>query len=167
MKTPEERVSLARAEDEAERKAIEDIRKHGVHLLHVFDSEGKEPEFSYTVGLWHTHNHPEIIIIGLKQSLRHLLLNNLNFAVGQGRVFSDGLSANDVLDGYTCYFQAVPKDLYHRYLGWGRWFYGGDEFSTVQMIWPSVDGIFPWDTNASEFLRWTQPVLTKKPLIVS
>src|SRR5882757_3942720 len=117
MNTPEERISLARAKDEGEQKAIEDIRIHGVHILHVFDAEGKDPEFSYTVGLWHTHHHPEIIIVGLKESLRHTLLNNLNYEIGQGKVFTGGLTATDVLDGYTCYFQELPRNLYREYLG--------------------------------------------------
>ena len=67
---PEDRISLDRAEDKHELKAIEDIRKHGVHILHVFDDEGKKPDFSYTVGLWHTHGHPEVLISGLKEGLR-------------------------------------------------------------------------------------------------
>jgi hypothetical protein len=167
MNTPEQRIDPTRANDEQERKAIEDIRKRGVHLLHVFDSEGNDPEFSYTVGLWHTHHHPEVIIVGLKEDLRHILLNNLNHEIGKGRVFTDGLSATDVLDGYTCYFQELPKDLYREYLGWDRWFYGGDEFEAVQMLWPNIHGVYPWDKNASENLQWQQTVLTKKPLIVS
>jgi len=165
--TPEERVSLTRPDDDGERRAIDDIRKYGVHILHIFDGEGKDPSFSYTVGLWHTHHHPEIIIIGLKEDLRHTLLNNLNYHIGHGRMFTDGLSAKDVLDGYTCYFQEFTEEHFRDYLGWDRWFYEGNNFKAVQMLWPSVHGIYPWDDQASEELKWTQPILTKKPLIIS
>lgn len=163
----EDRVSLTRSKNESERKAIADIREHGVHILHVFDPEGKGPEFSYTSGLWHTHQHPEVLIIGLKKDLRHRLLNNLNFEIGQGKQFTDGLSSTDVLEGYTCYFQEIPKERFRGYLGWDRWFYEGDNFSAVQMLWPNVHGVYPWDEMASETLRQVQPVLTKIPLRVS
>jgi len=87
---PEKRIALDRAEDKHELKAIEDIRNHGVHILHVFDEKGEAPEFSYTVGLWHTYGHPEILISGLKESLRQSLLNHLNRLIAKGREFKDG-----------------------------------------------------------------------------
>jgi hypothetical protein len=164
---PEARVSLDRAEDKHERKAIEDIREHGVHVMHIFDDKGERPDFSYTVGLWHTHGQPEVFISGLKQSIRHTLLNNVNFRMGKGEQFANGQSYIDLIDGYRCYFQQFPTEQYRAYLGWDRWFYGGDNFEAVQMLWPSVDHIYPWEDGASEFLKNAQEVLTKIPLRVS
>ncbi len=164
---PENRVSLNRAEDKHERKAIEDIREHGVHILHVFDDKSIYPDFSYTVGLWHTHGHPEVLISGLKESLRHSLLNHLNRQIGQGRQYRDGRSYTDVIDKYRCYFQEFPKEQYQAHLGWDRWFYEGDNFEAVQMLWPSVDHIFPWDEQADEFLRNAQQIFTQIPPRIS
>jgi hypothetical protein len=164
---PEDRANFDRAQDEGERKAIEDVRKYGVHILDVFDDEGAKPDFSYTVGLWHTHGHPEILISGLKESLRQRLLNNLNHMIGNGRQFRDGQSYTDVIDNYRCYFQEFPKQLYREYLGWDRWFYDGDDFEAVQMLWPSVDHIFPWDELASESLRNAQEIFTRIPTRIS
>jgi len=164
---PEDRIRLDRARDESEGKAIEDVRKFGVHILHVFDDEGKKPDFSYTVGLWHTHGHPEVLISGLKQSLRHTLLNNLNKLIAEGRSFRDAASYTDLLEGYRCYFQNLPKEHYRAYLGWDIWFYGGPEFEAVQMLWPSVHHIYPWDRQADEFLRKSQEILTSIPARVS
>jgi hypothetical protein len=158
---PEDRVNLARPKSESDRKMIADVREHGVHVVHVFDPEGKDPEFSYTLGLWHTYRHPEVLIFGLKRELRHTLLNNLKFAISNGRSFTDGLSANDALAGYICYFQELSKEYLHKYLGRDCWFYDGDDFSAVQMLWPTVDGVYPWDEGASEYLQQLQPVLTK------
>jgi hypothetical protein len=164
---PEERVSLDRAQDEHERKAIDDIRKYGVHILHVFDDKGVAPEFSYTVGLWHTHGHPEILISGLKESLRHRLLNNLNHRIGEGLEYKDGQSYTDVIENYRCYFQEIPRDRYRAYLGWDIWFYGSNEFEAVQMLWPSVDHVYPWDGEADEFLKNAQEILTRIPARIS
>src|ERR1035441_10160050 len=164
---PEARVSLNRPEDEHERKAIEDVRQHGVHILHVFDDKGVAPEFSYTVGLWHAHGHPEILISGLKESLRHSLLNHLNRMIAEGREFKDGQSYTDVIDNYRCYFQEIPKIKYQDYLGWDMWFYDGDEFDAVQMLWPSVDHIYSWEDKVDDFLRNAQEILTNLPARVS
>jgi hypothetical protein len=164
---PEIRVSLARADDEHERKAIEDIRRSGVHILHVFDNEGLSPEFSYTVGLWHTHGHPEILISGLKESLRHRILNNLEYGIRHGREYKDGQSYTDVIDHYRCYFQQIPKGHYRDYLGWDLWFYDDDEFDAVQMLWPSVDHVYSWEGRASDSLKNAQEILTKVPLLLS
>jgi hypothetical protein len=164
---PEDRVALDRADDEYELKAIEDIREYGVHILHVFDDEGKKPDFSYTVGLWHTHGHPEILISGLKEGLRHSLLNHLNRMITEGREFKNGQSYTDVIDNYRCYFQGLRKDQYKEHLGWDLWFYGGDDFDAVQMLWPSVDHIYPWDEQADEYLRNAQEILTPIPTRVA
>jgi len=160
---PEDRVRLDRAEDKGERKAIEDVREFGVHILNVFDPDGEKPNFSYAVGLWHTHGHPEILISGLKPDLRHTLLNNLNKMIEAGRSFRDGESCTDLLDGYRCYSQKFPKKHYREYLGWDKWFYGGDEFEAVQMLWPSTEHVYPWDSQASESLKNAQEILTDIP----
>jgi hypothetical protein len=41
---PEDRVSLTREEDGSERKAIMGNRELGVHVKHVFDDKGQDPE---------------------------------------------------------------------------------------------------------------------------
>jgi len=72
-----------------------------------------------------------------------------------------------VIDDYRCYFQEFPKQQYRAYLGWNVWFYGGDEFEAVQMLWPSVDNIYPWDEGASENLKGAQEILTRIPARIS
>lgn len=165
--TPEQRIDLTRADDEPERRAIEDVTKFGIHILQVFNEDLSTPCFSYTVGLWHTHRHPEVILFGLKDDLCRSVLNDLNREIGKGRSFAAGSSAEQVLEGFRVYFETVPSEQYREYLGWNRWFYGGDEFEAVQMIWPNTLGVFPWQKEASPYLRWIEPILTNIPLLVS
>src|SRR5260370_23050079 len=98
--TPEQRVSLSRAEDEHEKKAIEDIRAYGIHWLDVFDRDQTDRSFCYSVGLWHTHNHPEVIIFGLKSSLGGSVLNGINNDIAKAKSFQAVSSSIDVLDGF-------------------------------------------------------------------
>jgi hypothetical protein len=69
--------------------------------------------------------------------------------------------------GNRCYFQEIPKIKYQDYLGWDMWFYDGDEFDAVQMLWPSVDHIYSWEDKVDDFLRNAQEILTNLPARVS
>ena len=81
--------------------------------------------------------------------------------VREGRVFQADSESNDVLKGYACAFRTVDKTHYHEYLGYARWFYGGDDFPVLQLVWPDKNGRFPWDADFADSLRWSQPVLEK------
>jgi hypothetical protein len=165
--TPQERVSLSRAENQPEKKALEDIRSRGIHWLSVFDPNDADRGFCYSVGLWHTHNHPEVIIFGLNSELSGRVLNEINSDIRDGKSFQAGLSSMDCLDGFRCYFETFPKEQYRNHLGWAKWFYGGDDFPTVQMLWPTKLGVYPWEANASEQFKKMQPVFSNIPLRVS
>ena len=68
---------LPTPEDKHEEKAIADIEKHGVHVLNVFDPDGNDPKFNYSVGLWHSYEHPEILIFGLDAEISTQLINDI------------------------------------------------------------------------------------------
>jgi hypothetical protein len=164
--TAEERVSLERAKVGTEKKMLDDIRAFGLHWLSIFDPENSERVFCYSVGLWHTHNHPEVIIFGLDRTLSGQILNGINRDISDGKSFEAGLSSMDCLEGFRCYFETFPKEQYRDHLGMARWFYGGDHFPAVQMLWPTTSGIFPWQANASEPFKKMQPVFSNLPLSV-
>lgn len=54
----------------------ENIKKHGWQYQFVFDA-GKNPDFSYTIGLEESFSHPEIMIFGLKRDQMHSVLSDL------------------------------------------------------------------------------------------
>jgi hypothetical protein len=54
-------------------KLLNDIEKYGLQVMHVFGDE-LGPGFSYSIGLFESYNHPEVIIIGLRQDLMHQLI---------------------------------------------------------------------------------------------
>ncbi|HEY2534440.1 MAG TPA: DUF4262 domain-containing protein [Xanthobacteraceae bacterium] len=41
-----------------------------------------------------------------------------------------------------------------------RWFYGGDDFLCLQLVFPDTSGHFPWSSGSSEGFRTAQPDLT-------
>jgi hypothetical protein len=131
-----------------------------------FDMERSDRGFCYSVGLWHSYGHPEVIIFGLKSALCGHVLNGINKSVANGDSFQPGSSSMDMLEGFRCYFEAFPKEQYRNHLGWARWFYDGEDFPAVQMLWPTTSGVYPWQKNAGEDFRELQPVFSKIPSIV-
>lgn len=150
------------AKDEVERKALANIKKYGLHILHVFGDE-EHSHFSYTVGLFENYLHPEIIIIGLKYELSQVLLNNMAFDIKNGKNFTAGEFHEGVLDDFLCYFEEVPKNEYREYVGWANWFYEGNNFPLVQCVYPTVSGKFPWEKDFPEDARFFCQLLVEPP----
>lgn len=156
------RISMREAKDEHEQKAIDDINTHGLHVVAVAeDDEG--PGFAYSIGLFENYAHPEIIIVGLKTDLAHLLLNNMAFDIKEGKTMTAGEFHEGVLDDFLCYFGEVPQKHFRDYVGWARWFYEGDNFPLLQCVYPTVTGIYPWEKSFPEDTRWLCPLLTDPP----
>lgn len=148
------------AKDEAERKTLSDIKNHGLHIVHVFEDE-ENPRFSYTIGLHENYLHPEIIIIGLKHELSHILLNNMAYDIKNGKNFTVGEFHEGVIDDFLCYFGEVPKSEYKELVGWAIWFYDGYDFPLVQCVYPTVGGKFVWDKDFPEDVRFSCKILVE------
>lgn len=143
----------------AEKKLINDIKEYGWHVLNVFDKNGTEPEFAYSIGLYKTFQHPEIIIIGLRQELAHILINNIGEKIRAGGKYQPGLFYSDILDDYECFMLNVSKESYSEYVGYGIWYYDGDQFPLLQCIYPTLEGAYPWEKEWPEEIRTLQPML--------
>jgi hypothetical protein len=150
------------ASDEPEQKCLDDIRKYGHHVVLVGDSD-EGPGFAYSIGLFETYAHSEIILIGLKFELAHVLINNMAFDIKNGRKYKNGEFHEDVLDGYRCYFGDVPVSKYPDYVGWDLWYYDGPNFPLIQCVYPTVSGQYPWDDDFPAETRWHCPLLSNAP----
>lgn len=150
------------AKDKFEKKCLDDIRNTGVHIMHVFEDD-KGPAFSYSIGLFETYAHPEIIFIGLKHELAHVLVNNMAFDIKEGRTFTSGEYHEGILDDFLCYVGDVKKQFYRSYVGWDIWYYQGDDFPLVQVVFPTVSGKFVWEKDFPEDARWYCEMITDPP----
>lgn len=155
-------MSISRANDAAEQKALDDIREYGLHIMSVFEDEDG-PGFAYSIGLQENYAHPEIIIIGLKIDLAHNLLNNMAFDIGEGKTFTASAFHEGILDDFLCYFGEVHQKHFKNYVGWNRWFYEGDNFRLLQCVYPTVHGIYPWEPDFPEDTKWLCPMLVDPP----
>ncbi len=144
-----------------ERKILADVEEHGLHIVHVpEDDEG--PGFSFTIGLWHSFEQPEVIVFGLPSETAHELLNAIADDASDGKRFLADSKHDGLLVDYPVRFLEVPKGAYGEYLGFARWAYLGDEFPCVQFVWPDKQGRWPWDAGTRDGFRESQPVLAKQ-----
>jgi len=156
MTTHEERRA---ANDE---RVAGDIEKYGCHVISVFDPEEKTPPFSYSVGIQASTGAPEAIVVGVRSSLGHSMVNEYNDQVRRGVQFKRGVPYEGFLEGFAIYVEPAKPNLLAEYtLGCDR-YYKDKPFSVVQLIYPSTDGVWPWQSAATEWLLVNQPMLGRK-----
>lgn len=141
--------------DEHERKFVAQIREHGWFSTSVFgDEEG--PGFTYTTGYWVSIGMPEVILFALDSKIAHDLLWGVYRDAKGGRQFPTGVRVPDIFSNNDTFLFPVGKQHYPEHLGWSRWFYGGDEFPCLQLVWPDKVGLFPWQDGFEERFKGLQ-----------
>ncbi len=145
--------------DEHERSFVDNVRKHGWMCMSIAaDAEG--PRFAYTTGFWLNLNFPEIITFSLGGGSAHDTLWHVFREIKCGRRFKIREPAADVFVNLNAFLLPVPTRQFEQYLGWSRWFYGGDAFQCVQLVWPDRNGNFPWQAGFVDDTGIAQPDLT-------
>ena len=146
--------------DVIERKLRADIQQYGWHVLNVLPDDSHPPH-SYSVGLFATFDHPEIVVVGLPGDTAHHLINNLAEEIKEGETFEAGARYGHVLEGYDVTFVRVAPEYYREYFGRALDYYGSISFSMLQMVWPDRKRFFPWDPSCAQDIRDLQPVLAR------
>ena len=135
------------------------IRDHGCSVICVAECFGPGmPAFAYSVGLGHTAGAPEVCLTGVHHSVAHPVLNIYRRRVLEGEQFLPGVGYPDFLEGYDVrFFPVKPSQL--RWLGQARWLYQQTPFTAVQLVYPSPEGLWPWDRNYPASMRNRQRLL--------
>jgi hypothetical protein len=138
-------------DDDQDRKLLSDVAEHGWHIPHIFADESG-PCFSFSVGFYLKFGHPEILVMGLSQSVAHKFINLVGGYIRSGRVFRPGERTDDLAQGFSCCFVPIVTEHYREYLGYGIWFYRSlkQPFPALQLVWPDKQGKFPWESGYDE-----------------
>lgn len=147
--------------DEGERQFLKAIREHGWFCTRVFDGEGNEPDFSYSTGFLESHNFPEIIVFSLPKEVSHSVLWDLWRDIEASKKPPVGKRIIGIFGNADAVLLPVGKSAYAEHLGWNRWFYRGDNFECLQLIWPDREGRFPWEDDFDKDFEGKQPDLTE------
>lgn len=144
-------------EDDTERKILDDIADYGWHCLNIM-AEGEEVEYSFTIGLAHSYGGSELIVFGLPAKVAHSIL-----AIAAGLAKNGTLDlarpCDELIKDYSCCFVEVLRSNYEEYVGSARWYYQGNDFPLHQIVWPSRQGLLPWNAEASPEFRVAQPLI--------
>jgi len=96
-----------------------DVERFGFAVVCVYgDDDG--PEFAFSMGLYHTFKHPEIIVFGLSFDLARWVIRELAQRIDDGEKCEVDRLYDGLLEGYQCTFRNVPKDSYPDYFGYMR-----------------------------------------------
>jgi hypothetical protein len=145
--------------DLAEQKVLADIAEYGWHAMNVVEDDG-QPPWTFTIGLYETWNHPELIIVGRSRATAHEMLDAI---VDDGRPPDLEDAGTYLLLGISCRFIEVAQRYYEDHVGFARWYYRGKHFPMYQIIWPSNDGHYPWSPKASAVFKEWQPLSGEAP----
>lgn len=152
--------------DQDEQSFVAKIREHGWFRTTVFGDD-KGPGFSFTTGFWVNANHPELIMFSTKDEIVRDVFWDLFRQVKDGRPLPIGERTDAVFANLPAYAFPVAKKHYADFLGWSRWFYGGDDFQCLQIVWPDRDGVFPWQSGFDHTFADDQPDLTESGWLAS
>lgn len=139
-----------------------EIEAHGFFIMGVFDPEGKQPPWAYTIGLHHTNPAlSDAIVIGLSfPQLEGTLRVIAHKMLEEGMVFEAGQTRTDLTESaYPCFFGAVDPTHYEDYVGQGINYYAEQSFPLLQCVWSDSQKQFPWQQGFEEKFRSLQPLL--------
>ena len=146
-----------------ERNILENLDEHGWFCTSVFDPDGNEPSFCYSVGFSRTLGCSEFIMFGLHPELMHSMIWEIFRQIKDGRPVKDDALWSGLLEGYDCALRAVHStNIVPDWFSSAIWFWSqvqqrSEPLSAMQIVWPgSTSGKFPWEADCSQDVRDAQ-----------
>lgn len=142
------------------RRIFDDVAKFGWHVVGIIVTGEGEIEYSFSVGLFQTYAHPEIVVFGLPMKVAHGVIATCVERIEQGAALHPGEVRIDILNHHSAAILEVDKSYYSDYLGSAIGFYGETDFPALQVVWPDREDRFPWDPNCDMQYASSQTILS-------
>lgn len=136
------------------------IKKFGLQVIMV-SATNYSPSFAYSIGLWETYKHPEIICFGLPDKLGHEVINVVAEIIKQRGTINIGEYSTDIFKDSRAAFVKVDKRNIDDYFVVALEHYGNEQFEAIQLIWTDRNDKFPWEENFEEEFLHSQPLLDR------
>jgi hypothetical protein len=148
-------------------KAKTDIQEHGWHVVGV-RGQGP-PGFLFTIGLWESYQHPEILLFAPSEDPGAMMAPFVTLVkrVVAGERLKSGEVLGKVFKGHDGAIRDVLPRWFPSFLGTAGGVYGNWDFPVVQLYWPDRAGRFPWQSGFDPELFPLQPVLYQDNLILA
>ncbi len=156
---------MTKSYSEYEQKLLSTIEEHGWQFTFVFDPDGEEPDFGYSVGFTKSLNAPEFIVFGLPRSLMGNMLWEVYRQIQTGTKPEDGMVWKGLLENFNCISRkAIHKKLHSEYTGSANWLWrengNAGNPDVYQLVWPGTQqGLFPWEKGCAQEVIDCQPAL--------
>lgn len=149
--------------DGGDREIIDHVAKSGCFIQYVFDAEGVEPGFGYSVGFTTTVRQPEVIVLGLPFDVVCFMINETLAQCRRGLRLNDWGEVDGLLEGHRCILRSVrPEAIEPEFFSSAMWYhqreFGSSLDAAFQIVWPgTINGLFPWDKGCSPDVIEAQP----------
>ncbi|AYB30319.1 DUF4262 domain-containing protein [Chryseolinea soli] len=145
---------------EAEKSIKEIVEKYGWYVA-LFHATDYLPSFAYTIGLWKTFRHPEIISFGFKTETLGTILNIAGDKVKSGDIIQTSLDYDDFFDNGRAQFINVHEGYLKDHFGYGLWYNDHRTFPALQLVWTDRSDRLPWDAGFETEFVHRQPLLDR------
>lgn len=136
------------------------VEKYGHQVLMVLGTDYLPP-FAYSVGLFKTYNHPEIICFGLPQQLSGDIINDIVEIIKRGECFKGGDISTEVFkDSKAAFLNVDPRNVGDYFLSDVK-YYGHLNFPALQLVWTDRNDKLPWEEGFEEKFEFHQPLLDR------
>lgn len=118
-----------------QREMLEHLRHHDVYIVTGRKRNGGELNYAYSVGLWLSCQHPEIITMDLPETRSRLLLSDMRNLITLGYPPPISTPFGKPVGEYPVQLEPIhnPK-IVREYLPMADWFYGGENFPVLQLF---------------------------------
>jgi hypothetical protein len=141
-----------------QQRVLHDISRFGCHAIHV-QAAGAQPAYTYTVGIHRTQQLPDLVVFGQPHPKAHRLLHGYNLRLRRGERFVEGQMAGGFLVLQDVALRPVHRSHHAHYFSWNLWLHDGVDFPMLQLVYPTREGVWPWDAMAGDWFRQLQPLL--------
>ena len=144
---------------------LANIGKAGCFIPYVFDPDGIDPSFGYSVGFTTTVAQPEVITFGLPSDIVFDMINETLKQCREGLRLHDWCEINGLLEGHRCILRSVRAGAIEReFFSSANWYhkrtFGSLLGAAFQIVWPgTINKLFPWDEGCAIDVIQAQPAL--------
>lgn len=139
--------------DEGFAEVLDAVAEFGAGVVEV---SGAQFDFAHTVGLWHSAGVPDVAMFGLGGEDMAGWLGRC-VEVGRARGWPEpDVDFGGVIDEAPTRLRPVHESWFGGLFDSARYFYRGPAPMSV-LLWPDGAGRWPWDADAEEDCRVSQP----------
>ncbi len=141
-------------------KTKSNIEKFGLQVITV-SSTDYSPSFAYSIGLYRTYQHPEIICFGLSNDLVHVIINDVADLIRKGEKFEPSINYDNIFKESRAEFLEVDERNIDDYFAAAINFYDSIKFPALQLVWTDRNNKFPWEESFEDKFLHDQPLLDR------